>query len=102
GAHVLADPRREASVAAWGAIQTAGKTQFPRVALRPAETMPRLSPGTGAGSASVAGMLDRKSTRLNSSHVKTSYAVFCLKKKTNQHELVGLVQDGKIREDRCH
>src|SRR5690606_40166171 len=25
---------------------------------------------------------DRKSTRLNSSHVKTSYAVFCLKNKT--------------------
>src|SRR5690625_6353957 len=25
--------------------------------------------------------LDRKSTRLNSSHVATSYAVFCLKKK---------------------
>src|SRR5207302_3243669 len=28
---------------------------------------------------------DRKSTRLNSSHVKISYAVFCLKKKTNLH-----------------
>src|SRR5690606_42109656 len=27
--------------------------------------------------------LDRKSTRLNSSHVKISYAVFCLKKKQN-------------------
>src|SRR5690606_39460399 len=27
------------------------------------------------------GALDRKSTRLNSSHVKISYAVFCLKKK---------------------
>src|SRR5437773_9134678 len=27
--------------------------------------------------------LDRKSTRLNSSHITTSYAVFCLKKKTN-------------------
>src|SRR5690606_39623678 len=27
------------------------------------------------------GVLDRKSTRLNSSHVKISYAVFCLKKK---------------------
>src|SRR5690606_39277490 len=27
------------------------------------------------------GLLDRKSTRLNSSHVKISYAVFCLKKK---------------------
>src|SRR5690606_39518388 len=29
--------------------------------------------------------LDRKSTRLNSSHVKISYAVFCLKKKTQIH-----------------
>src|SRR5436305_10343631 len=27
------------------------------------------------------GHRDRKSTRLNSSHVRTSYAVFCLKKK---------------------
>src|SRR5690554_7369100 len=27
-------------------------------------------------------VLDRKSTRLNSSHVRISYAVFCLKKKT--------------------
>src|SRR5690606_21786496 len=27
---------------------------------------------------------DRKSTRLNSSHVKISYAVFCLKKKNNK------------------
>src|SRR3989442_7710221 len=27
------------------------------------------------------GMSDRKSTRLNSSHVRISYAVFCLKKK---------------------
>src|SRR5438067_4046962 len=26
---------------------------------------------------------DRKSTRLNSSHVSSSYAVFCLKKKTS-------------------
>src|SRR5690606_40662733 len=29
--------------------------------------------------------IDRKSTRLNSSHVKISYAVFCLKKKTNSY-----------------
>src|SRR5699024_11270170 len=28
---------------------------------------------------------DRKSTRLNSSHVSNSYAVFCLKKKTKKH-----------------
>src|SRR3989442_10640573 len=30
-------------------------------------------------------VLDRKSTRLNSSHVRISYAVFCLKKKKNRH-----------------
>src|SRR5690625_1169235 len=30
---------------------------------------------------------DRKSTRLNSSHVATSYAVFCLKKKNSDKEL---------------
>src|SRR2546430_12489282 len=30
--------------------------------------------------------LDRKSTRLNSSHSQISYAVFCLKKKKNQLE----------------
>src|SRR3989442_8804605 len=29
------------------------------------------------------GAQDRKSTRLNSSHVRISYAVFCLKKKKN-------------------
>src|SRR5690606_30167445 len=29
-------------------------------------------------------LIDRKSTRLNSSHVKISYAVFCLKKKRQQ------------------
>src|SRR5690606_40296618 len=35
------------------------------------------------GAAAAAERLDRKSTRLNSSHVKISYAVFCLKKKIN-------------------
>src|SRR3712207_8428386 len=34
----------------------------------------------GAGSAAE-GAVDRKSTRLNSSHANISYAVFCLKKK---------------------
>src|SRR3712207_7597567 len=29
--------------------------------------------------------VDRKSTRLNSSHANISYAVFCLKKKKNKH-----------------
>src|SRR5690349_24081754 len=31
---------------------------------------------------------DRKSTRLNSSHVDISYAVFCLKKKNKTHKLI--------------
>src|SRR5204863_12735 len=31
------------------------------------------------------GWIDRKSTRLNSSHVEISYAVFCLKKKKKKH-----------------
>src|SRR2546430_4162048 len=31
--------------------------------------------------------LDRKSTRLNSSHSQISYAVFCLKKKSRSHSL---------------
>src|SRR5690606_28096994 len=31
---------------------------------------------------------DRKSTRLNSSHVKISYAVFCLKKKNNYKNII--------------
>src|SRR5947209_17340806 len=33
-------------------------------------------------------MADRKSTRLNSSHANISYAVFCLKKKTNTNHKV--------------
>src|SRR5690349_24055502 len=31
---------------------------------------------------------DRKSTRLNSSHVEISYAVFCLKKKTQTKKIL--------------
>src|SRR3989442_7359098 len=45
-------------------------------------------PGAGAGARgrahagnAAAATRDRKSTRLNSSHVRISYAVFCLKKK---------------------
>src|SRR3712207_7365766 len=34
------------------------------------------------------GRLDRKSTRLNSSHANISYAVFCLKKKNTRHSLL--------------
>src|SRR5690349_23614179 len=48
------------------------------VAARPAAADPLA--GAFTRSAEV-GTIDRKSTRLNSSHVEISYAVFCLKKK---------------------
>src|SRR5947209_11306550 len=35
------------------------------------------------GEIHMTGSIDRKSTRLNSSHANNSYAVFCLKKKTS-------------------
>src|SRR5437773_6855291 len=34
--------------------------------------------------------VDRKSTRLNSSHITISYAVFCLKKKTKTNNTVNI------------
>src|SRR5256885_13061421 len=39
-----------------------------------------------------AGDVDRKSTRLNSSHLVISYAVFCLKKKNKRLQAVSLPQ----------
>src|SRR5690606_40479014 len=41
----------------------------------------------GISSIGVDGEQDRKSTRLNSSHVKISYAVFCLKKKRGTRQI---------------
>src|SRR2546429_6886728 len=35
-------------------------------------------------------LVDRKSTRLNSSHGYISYAVFCLKKKKNKHNTTNM------------
>src|SRR5690625_6077078 len=46
----------------------------PGAVARPASPVPDMSDGDWRG--------DRKSTRLNSSHVAISYAVFCLKKKS--------------------
>src|SRR2546426_4719549 len=40
--------------------------------------------GYVAGGALCLAQIDRKSTRLNSSHLVISYAVFCLKKKKNR------------------
>src|SRR5690606_25253075 len=60
-----------------------------RLVARRAEAMQRACDMNPSSMAAVLGLddkVDRKSTRLNSSHVKISYAVFCLKKKkTKSH-----------------
>src|SRR5256885_7654121 len=43
-------------------------------------------------------MLDRKSTRLNSSHLVISYAVFCLKKKKKKQSTVKNLEDSPTYE----
>src|SRR5699024_12392783 len=43
-------------------------------------------PTTAASTGALAATTDRKSTRLNSSHVSISYADFCLKKKRNKDD----------------
>src|SRR5438128_7442892 len=47
------------------------------------QEVPRRGRGTHRKWRNPAANRDRKSTRLNSSHGSTSYAVFCLKKKTS-------------------
>src|SRR5438067_9751300 len=49
-----------------------------------------------AGQVAIGFTLDRKSTRLNSSHVSISYAVFCLKKKKETFHHYILVFPGFI------
>src|SRR5690606_41235794 len=65
-----------ASVAAGEVIATLDDTDF-RHALASAQAQERAAEAAARRAAAE----DRKSTRLNSSHVKISYAVFCLKKK---------------------
>src|SRR5437899_7949629 len=52
------------------------------------ELAPRIHDGGAVGDHPFAGeaAADRKSTRLNSSHLGISYAVFCLKKKKNKRK----------------
>src|SRR5688500_20028113 len=48
-------------------------------AFTPTASLPTETPATQAGITATATGADRKSTRLNSSHLVISYAVFCLK-----------------------
>src|SRR5215216_7684898 len=56
-------------------------TLFPYTTLFRSSRPERLAAGPPLPGQPVSGRLDRKSTRLNSSHQIISYAVFCLKKK---------------------
>ena len=55
--------------------------------LKLGQTSPTLSGGEAQRVKLVTHLLDRKSTRLNSSHVVISYAVFCLKKKKKERKI---------------
>src|SRR3989442_9315537 len=83
----------------WGAAREPSIPALDRFGLETGPGLARPDPGPLAGRIQPAGVLllqpldqlgrrvveagerDRKSTRLNSSHVRISYAVFCLKKK---------------------
>src|SRR5690606_13111053 len=54
---------------------------------------------TGRANSDLSSYADRKSTRLNSSHVKISYAVFCLKKKKRKgvHAAAELHRTARLR-----
>src|SRR5690554_7171292 len=60
-----------------------GAAHHQRVGLADEVRLDAGGPGDECGDGTRGGelALDRKSTRLNSSHVRISYAVFCLKKK---------------------
>src|SRR5690554_581698 len=58
-----------------------GQTRIGSVKTETNIKVQEIASGVGRPWAIVSMPKDRKSTRLNSSHVRTSYAVFCLKKK---------------------
>src|SRR5438874_10765303 len=64
---------------------TLNSSEEMNLALASAPTHPRATPISASRRPSPKTMEDRKSTRLNSSHVEISYAVFCLKKKKKKY-----------------
>src|SRR5687768_17939019 len=72
----LAQDLKDMAPALRPCIQKEPATLCPRPLARMGRCPPSISPTSE---------IDRKSTRLNSSHGYISYAVFCLKKKTHQN-----------------
>src|SRR5436309_6524094 len=79
---IFADDIEEGEHARFGAIDDAG---FELLEVAPARAS---GVGDGGDAGAKGEAIDRKSTRLNSSHVKISYAVFCLKKKIRNKHVV--------------
>src|SRR5947199_5701813 len=67
---------------------------------RAAQGDPPREPGTAAQPRLSVRARDRKSTRLNSSHLGISYAVFCLKKKKKKHKTKFSTQDNALIKQR--
>src|SRR3712207_8127153 len=61
--------------------QTIKKSLTAQISAKPLDVKYAAVIGGGTMGAGIVHSLDRKSTRLNSSHANISYAVFCLKKK---------------------
>src|SRR3712207_7886807 len=76
----IADPQAQQEPVELGLGQRERPLQLDRVLRRDHQERARERPG-----GPLQRDLDRKSTRLNSSHANISYAVFCLKKKKTHH-----------------
>src|SRR5690554_7381981 len=66
------------------ALPVAAPAQLGQRILRRNDAVLGKTPRRAPATAGKAARQDRKSTRLNSSHVRISYAVFCLKKKNTK------------------
>src|SRR5256885_12094696 len=73
-------PASTGGVSGW-VVEPFGRSYHARIAARTLAGVEPLLPRRGCAASRIR---DRKSTRLNSSHLVISYAVFCLKKKLSQ------------------
>src|SRR5207249_10601298 len=85
--HLHSFPTRRSSDLTSSTGSTTRRTPLPRSSRPGSCRRPRRLSGrrrSTSSRSSCSAQRDRKSTRLNSSHVSISYAVFCLKKKNNR------------------
>src|SRR6266496_5875233 len=80
----LAERRQRGRIAVPGRDRPTWPHQAPDRARARTPSLWRVAPASAATPGR-----DRKSTRLNSSHVESSYAVFCLKKKMKKKTQIG-------------